>query len=78
MIKILIQKILGWLAGITAEQWQAALSFVMAAHRDTRGRTGEEKRDWVLARLRLAYPDLGGSALNMLLELAVGWVKKYA
>ncbi len=76
MIQLLIKQILRWLQGITAIQWAEALSLVLAASIELQGKTGAEKRAWVINTLATRFPKLNDSALNVLVELAVSFSKK--
>jgi hypothetical protein len=73
----LIQHVLTWLHGITSEQWQKAVELARKAAVDlVNGGTGAEKRASVLADLQAEWPDLKGSAINVLIELASSFIKK--
>lgn len=72
----MIKTLLSWLAGITAGQWEAALEAVIVAGKRLRELPGTERKQYVIDTLRLSWPDMGSRALNLLIELAVGFVTK--
>ena len=72
----MIKTLLSWLAGITAGQWDAALEAVIVAGKRLRELPGSERKQYVIDTLRLSWPDMGSRALNLLIELAVGFVTK--
>jgi hypothetical protein len=76
MLQLLIKRIAAWLAGITPEQWKFALSLVKEAEALIRLKTGTERRQYVLDRLRNFDPNLSNNALNLLIELAVAFIRK--
>lgn len=71
-----IKTLLHWLAGVTVAQWEAALEAVVIAGKRLKELTGAERKQYVIDTLKLAWPDMGSRALNLLIELAVGWVTK--
>lgn len=78
MLNLLIKRILAWLAGITAEQWEYALSCIAHANDVLADKTGAEKKVWVLSMFRRHFPDIQGATLNLLIEMAVSYLKKAA
>ena len=73
----LIQHVLTWLHGITSEQWAWAITFAQQAETEFTGNdTGVQKRQFVLDALLTQWPDLKSAALNTLVELAAGFIKK--
>jgi hypothetical protein len=73
----IIRKLCQWLYGITADQWKAALGRVTTLLTDET-MTGEQKRQEVQAAARAAWPKLATSAINWLIETALGAAKKKA
>lgn len=78
MLNLLIKRILAWLAGITAEQWEYALSCIAHANDVLADKTGVEKKLWVLSMFRRHFPDIKESTMNLLIEMAVSFAKKAA
>jgi hypothetical protein len=76
MIETLIKFLLARLAGITARQWAAAIQWVIIAGQEPTFKTGGERREAVLLRLRNLWPELGAVALNLLIETAVAFSRK--
>ena len=75
-MQTLIRWILSKLAGITAQQWAAAVQWVIIAARDMREAKGDEKRVRVVETLSKTWPELSGWTGNLLVELVVAWARK--
>lgn len=73
MWEFLIKKLLGWLAGISPEQWISALSWVRHAAAEL---PKEDRFKFVQAKLMNDWPAIKQSALNLLIEAAVSFTKK--
>lgn len=73
---LLIKRLLAWLAGITADQWRDALQFVTDATHAFQA--SEDKKAFVVRRLKAAYPTLSNSVLNLLIETAVSFARRNA
>lgn len=73
----LLKWLASWLYGITAEQWTAALKWCAQLLRNE-ALTGAEKRAEVVKAFRNLWSSnhVGNSALNWLIETAVGIAKK--
>ena len=73
----LIKKLAGWLYGITAEQWTRVVAWCLTLLRN-QDMTGAEKRALVVKEFRQLWSIgiVGESALNWLIETAVGLAKK--
>lgn len=78
MKEYIIKFILGWLAGITADQWKQAVRYVQIANESLQGKTSAEKRAWVEEKIKTYIGSIYPAAMNLLIELAVSWVKKQA
>jgi hypothetical protein len=76
MKEFLIKRLLAWLAGITAEQWSAALHWVGMAARDVVLKDGANRKDAVIKMLKSLWPELQGWVLNLLIETAVAFQRK--
>ena len=77
LIRLLIAKVLAWLHGITRDQWLTALGFVHEAEVEFTGNdTGAQKKAWVVGKLQSLWTDLKPLAINLLVELAVSFIKK--
>jgi hypothetical protein len=76
MKEFLIKHLLGWLAGITAKQWSAALHWVGMAARDVMLQSGANRKEAVTKMLKSLWPELQGWALNLLIETAVAFQRK--
>jgi hypothetical protein len=74
--EFLIKHLLGWLAGITAKQWSAALHWVGMAARDVMLQSGANRKEAVTKMLKSLWPELQGWALNLLIETAVAFQRK--
>ena len=77
MKELLIRSLLKWLAGITAEQWRAAIAAVVSVadvfdDDDSPALKKERWRELMERRL----PGVAGWAMNLLREMAVAWAKK--
>ena len=70
MLNLLIKRILAWLAGITAEQWEYALSSVEAANAVLSSPNGAQKKAFVISEIRKHFPEIKEAALNLLNEVA--------
>lgn len=60
--------------GVTNERFKAAFQFIIGIE-SVGDKTSQEKREWVMSKLREAYPDLEETALRILVELGVGQMK---
>lgn len=86
MIKFLIHRIIAWYAGLTKKDFSNAVALVSTAQdefRVSQNPSPEErdianakKREYVFNALRKALPIVATWALNLLLEMAVGYLKK--
>ena len=75
-MQTLIRWILSKLAGITAQQWAAALQWVIIAAREMQGKSGAEKRQKVADTLTKTWPHLSGWVGNLLIEVALAWARR--
>lgn len=76
MKEYLIKHILGWLAGVTAKQWSAALLWVINTARSYKDEAGATKRERVIAILKKQFPDLSSGNVTTLVQLAWAWLNK--
>lgn len=77
MLEFLIKKVLSWLAGINAQTWEQAVRWVIDAETDLESlKTGAERKEWVATKIRAILPQIKNLALNILIELAVGFASK--
>ena len=84
--KLLITRVLNWLSGIKADDFNVAVANVRNAQEifeldadateEERVLNQAAKRKYVLAALKKLASVLGAAALNLLLETAVNYVKK--
>ena len=66
--------ILRFLAGIDSATWARVLDWVRQAEHDLQAlATGAERKDWVVAQLRTAMPNLGQWVVDLLVGLAAGY-----
>ena len=72
LYEFLIVKILAWLHGLTAEQFEVAKRYVLEAERSLTATS--EKWLFVKGAMQTLYPKLRASAINLVIELAVAWV----
>lgn len=71
-MKTLIQWVIRLLGNISADQWRAALQYVIAA--EERITSGVDKRAWVLDKLKNV--GVTGRAANFIVEAAVSWLER--
>lgn len=71
-MNFLLQWFIRSLGSINATQWQAALQYVIAA--EERITAGEDKRAWVLDKLRNV--GVTGRYANLATEMALAWLKR--
>jgi hypothetical protein len=76
MIQTLIKFLLSKLAGITAQQWSAALLWVINTARTYKDEPGATKKERVLSVLKKQFPDLDGWKLDTLIQVAFAWLRK--
>jgi hypothetical protein len=86
MIKFLIYQVIKWYAKLTKKDFEKAVALVSAAQDafrvsanpspEERDIANAKKREYVFNALRKALPVVATWALNMLLEMAVGYLKK--
>jgi hypothetical protein len=74
MIETLIKYLLKRLAGITPQQWAAALLWVLNASRQYRDEPGTTKRERVIAILQKQFPDMTSGNLLTLVQVAWAWL----
>jgi hypothetical protein len=74
MTEWLIKRVLAKLAGVTAQQWSAALLWVLNAARQYRDEPGATKRERVIAILHKQFPDLTSGHLLTLVQVAWAWL----
>jgi hypothetical protein len=70
----LVKLVLSLLAGITEEQWKKALELVRSLFDSPK--SGEEKHEATLLKLKSLWPQFRSWALNLLIEAAVAFVMK--
>lgn len=75
MTEFIIRRILSLIAGITADQWRAAVSWVQIAAENATLKTGAERKASVERSFRAAWPLIQAFALNWLIETALAWVR---
>jgi hypothetical protein len=75
MIEALIKFILRKLAGITAQQWSAALLWVLNTAREYRTATGTTKKERVLTVLKKQFPTLPDWKLDTLIQVAFAFLR---
>ena len=71
MIQTLLKYLLSKLAGITAQQWSAALLWVLNASRQFKEESGASKKERVLAILKKQFPDMENWKLDTLIQFAL-------
>ena len=76
MIEFLIKTVLKRLAGITPQQWAAALLWVLNTSRNYRDEPGATKKERVVSVLKKQYPSLDGWTLDTLIQVAFAWLRK--
>lgn len=76
MIQTLIKFLLSKLAGITAQQWSAALLWVINTARTYKDEPGATKKERVVGVLKKQFPDLDGWKLDTLIQVAFAWLRK--
>jgi hypothetical protein len=76
MIQTLIKFLLSKLAGITAQQWSAALLWIINTARTYKDETGATKKERVVGVLKKQFPDLAGWKLDTLIQVAFAWLRK--
>ena len=74
MKEFLIRHILAWIAGLTAEQWDAVLGWVIEAEKAIVG--GTFKKAWVVEQLKKAWPKFAQWAVDAIIGLATGYAGK--
>jgi hypothetical protein len=76
MIQSLIKFLLARLAGITAQQWAAAVLWVLNTARSYQNESGPSKRARVIVVLKRQFPELDGWRLDTLIQFAFAWLRK--
>jgi hypothetical protein len=76
MIQTLIKFVLSKLVNVTGQQWELALHWVQEAARDKRFSTGAERKAEVIRILKKAWPAISTLALNVLIEVAVAFIRR--
>ena len=76
MIEWMIKKVLAALAGITAQQWTLALGWVQKAAGDAMLQNGANRKEAVTRMIRSQWPEMRASVINLLIEVAVAWVRR--
>jgi hypothetical protein len=76
MWQYLLQRLLAWLQGITADQWTQAVKWVIAVEQSDQ--TNHQKWKLVRDKLIAQFPNLTTSAMNLLIEAAVSFTKRSA
>lgn len=75
-MKILLGKVLSWLASSNTEELMAVVNWVVSASKQFPSKTGKEKFELVLSILKQEYSDKEESVLRYLIETAVRLAKK--
>ena len=75
MIQSLLKFLLSKLAGITAQQWSAALLWVLNTARTYKDEPGTSKRERVIAVLKKQFPDLENWKLDTLIQFALAFLR---
>ena len=75
MIETLIKYLLKRLAGITAQQWSAALLWVLNTARQYQDEPGASKKERVLKVLKSQFPELDGWKLDTLIQFALAFLR---
>lgn len=73
ILESLIKLILSKLVNISADQWKEALNVVVGAFSLPK----EQRFKTVFAKLQDLFDDVGDGALNLLIETAVAYAKKF-
>jgi hypothetical protein len=76
MYQLIIQRVLAWLHGITAEQWRAAINWVRQIQLTTPTLTNDVKHSTVFELLKQRWPELSRSAVDVLIKIAVSYMNK--
>lgn len=76
MIELILKRLLAYLAGVTAQQWSAALLWVINTARTYKDEAGATKRERVIAILKKQFPDLSSGNVTTLVQLAWAWLNK--
>jgi hypothetical protein len=80
MIQSLIKFLLARLAGITAQQWNAAILWVLNTARAYKDSSGSDKKERVLTVLKKQFPELDTESdrwkLDTLIQFAFAWLRK--
>jgi hypothetical protein len=79
MIEALVKYILAKLAGLTAQQWGAAVLWVLNTARAYGNEPGATKKERVVKVLKAQFPDLSNFQLDTLIQTALAflrWQKK--
>lgn len=76
MIYRILIFILRKLQGVTREQFDMALALVNSAEQAMSGKSGAEKRAYVLDALKDALYGMKGSTLNWLIETALAYLRR--
>lgn len=75
-MKILLGKVLSWLASSSTEELMAVVNLVVSTAKQFPNKKGEEKFELVLSVLKEMYSDKEESILRYLIETAVRFAKK--
>jgi len=76
MIELILKRLLAYLAGITNQQWSAALLWVLNTARAFKDEAGATKRERVIALLKKQFPEMSTGDLTTLVQLAWAWLTK--
>lgn len=78
MTEWILRRALSLIAGITARQWDAALDFVQQAARHLADKTGQQRKEYVIDSLKMAFGSANWKAwaLDALVGLAYGFSKQ--
>lgn len=75
MIQTLIKYLLSKLAGITAEQWSAALLWVINTARTFKDEPGASKKERVVGVLKRQFPHLENWKIDTVIQFAYAFLR---